>query len=374
MFFYIGPDCPIQLNKVNDELYLDDGWEKIDDVHFKGYSTDCTLRDKLHDIINGYQPRGIWCVIYDKKVFYPKLMGFHLYKHGNNYTNIPLKGNDKIKYKLELTASHEASISIDEASLFIEEILLENTQNFIKFNSPENVHIIFTGGLDSATSLVLFNELSKNYTLEIFIRNPRLLSYSEYDSELITHMRKMHWAYEIYRYKKQINWLVTGFYSERLQLRAVNNTYMILNYLKKDKTEILKKNDYLYHWLTDRADLGAEIESTFRTEKEIKDACFNLICTDMQYWHLDNNFGFSPFYDIRIPEIIYRMSIQDILLNAIDGVIQKKIIKKCNPICLNFVSTYKNKDNYKNLIKNIGSFYKTFSDVKIDFGEKFNRK
>ena len=70
MFFYIGEYSPIQaLRKVSERLYLDEGWNQIDNIWYKGYSTDCILADKLSNIINGYQPAGKWCVIYNEKIY-----------------------------------------------------------------------------------------------------------------------------------------------------------------------------------------------------------------------------------------------------------------------------------------------------------------
>jgi hypothetical protein len=51
---------------------------------------------------------------------------------------------------------------------------------------------------------------------------------------------------------------------------------------------------------------------------------------------------FSPFFDIRVPQTVFSMSMDDIYLNALEGTLQKQIISRCKPKLLSIVSKYKN--------------------------------
>ena len=62
-------------------------------------------------------------------------------------------------------------------------------------------------------------------------------------------------------------------------------------------------------------------------------------------WHIDNNYHFSPFYDIRITDIVNQLSLEDIVSNALNVIIQKNIIKYNRPNFLQLLSDYKNEGN-----------------------------
>ena len=77
-------------------------------------------------------------------------------------------------------------------------------------------------------------------------------------------------------------------------------------------------------------------------EETLKEFLWATIWYDHQMWHLDNNMMFCPFADIRIPEIVHRMSIEDITRNSVTGQIQRNIINRFRPDLLTLLSDYKN--------------------------------
>jgi hypothetical protein len=232
-------------------------------------------------------------------------------------------------------------ITIDNASTLIGDILLENTQNFLKFNDPKNLKVIFTAGLDSTTAWAVLDHITDYYSLEVYLSNPNTDPYSEYKSDLIDTMRKNLWCYKISRFESEENWLVTGFYSERVQMREVTNGEAICSYLNKDIFDFVQKTDYLYWFLKRPRQQGTY---NITTEKELKDWCYKSIYGDHQGWHLDNNFQFSPFFDSRITDIVYRLPLDDIILNLRTGYIQRKILERFRPDFLSIISDYKNSD------------------------------
>lgn len=360
MFFYLGNDCPLEsLTQVENSLYLDQGWTNHNGIYYKGYSTDCRLSDFLNEILyEGFAPAGKWCVINGNKIYSPKLRGFPLYELNGALTNINFSGSRFISQDTSVPEEIlESTISLDDAAYSIGNILLENTENFLKYNDLVNLRSLITCGLDSVTSWVVFDQVSLNYSIDFFIVNPNFAQFSEYQSDLISTMRKNLWSYNISRYYKQTNWLISGFYSERFQLREATNIDMISSYLNKDTFEYVKETDYLYWFLKKpRRTNHYKINS----EKELKNECFKSIYHDYQAWHLDNNFQFSPFFDIRIPKIAYRLSLDDMIINLRNGVIQRKIIERFKPDALAILNDYKNsKNTYQN-------FRKNWASIKID--------
>lgn len=359
MFFYISDNCRFNLTQVEERLFLDEGWNCDNNIWYKGYSTECVLSKNLDDILMGYKPKGKWCVIHKEKIFHPVLRGFPLYYDEKFVTNIMGVGGKYIDFTIP-TPRVIPNLTLNQAALMIGDVLYENIKNFLTYNNVD-IRLIFTAGLDSTTVWSILDTITKNYQLEIYPNNPKRNTYVEYQSSLVEHVRTNHWGYEISRYYKKPNWLMTGFYAERFQMREVTNGDMICSFLNKDIFDIVKPDDYLY-WFLKRP----RVSETYnlKTELELKELCFEAIKTDHQGWHIDNNFQVSPFFDVLIPEIVFSMSLDDILLNLRTGIIQRKIIERFNKDFLCLVADYKNSlDVYEN-------FRNNWDSIKLDAAVK----
>lgn len=365
MFFYIGNDRPIQsINKVSSNLFLDQGWDTIslNDIQywFKGYSTDCVLKDNIQNIIDGYQPRGKWAVIDSKQnIYHPVLRGFPLYENQEGVkTNIPLPNFTNVIYPVVKINRTDQKISLEEAAASINNILKENVTNFLKYNKIDKLNVLFSAGIDTLTVWSVVDCLGIDYDLHIHIpkNNNRVGLVTEYNSDLVNLLRKTYWGYEITRCFNKLNYYLTGFYSERIQLREVSQGHAISNFKKVKLHELPNRKDYLYYFLQ-RPTNKINSEPTFNNESELIDYCNSSVFFDFQMWHIDNNFHFSPFYDLRITEVINQLSLDDIIKNALDATIQKDIIKLNRPKFLTILSDYKNEGpifkNYNKNFKNI---------------------
>lgn len=365
MFFYKGIRCPIfSLNMVENDLYLDEGWSVYDlfdnKIYYKGYSTECKLDSAIYQIVKeGYKPAGKWCVIYGGNIYHPKLRGYPIYKLENSdLTNIPNLGGQI----LPSDEPYEGSIpyTLDKAAEKIGDILVENVYNFLKYNNFNKMNILYSMGLDSLTCWAIFDSICKEYKLHIHLPNnfsknieERMRIKREYSSDLINHLSSNCWGYKMTSIYSEKNCYLTGFYSERFQLREVSQGHAIANFLGTKLHTMVSKKDYLYYFLQRPNNIKNTCEISFKDETECKTYCYNSIFYDYQMWHIDNNFHFSPFFDIRIPQICYRLSITDIVKNAANGLIQRKIIERFNPELLQLVSDYKNEANiFKNFKEN----------------------
>ena len=83
-------------------------------------------------------------------------------------------------------------------------------------------------------------------------------------------------------------------------------------------------------------------------------------------WHIDNSMTFSPFADIRITRISYRMSISDMILNCKNGDVQRNIIRRFKPELLSLVSDYKNSGDVW------ANFRQNFPNIQLDPKTKVN--
>jgi len=350
------------MKKVEYNLFLDEGWTTVikngKKLYYKGYSTECILEDSLEKIINeNYKPAGIWCVLYNEQVFYPIMRGYPLYRLDNGYTNIPGLSDQVISSEADINLD-QTIISLDDAAELVGEILIDNILKFLNYNEISNLNVLYSMGLDSLTIWALVDYLKKDYNLHICIPKPgKNIDFMgrkrDYTHSLIKHLDKHCWGYKMTSLYKQKNYYTTGFYSERIQLREVTNGHAIAKFYKTDLHKMVNKNDYLYYFLQRPNNKINTCDTNFTSEKECKDYCFNSIFHDYQMWHIDNNFHLSPFYDIRISAICYRLSLEDLVKNTANGILQRKIIEKYNPQLLSLLADYKNEGHiYKNFLKN----------------------
>ena len=372
MFFYIGKESPVKsLTQVQSNLFLDQGWNENNGIWYKGYSTDGRLVDALTDIVNGYRPAGKWCVIKDNVVYHPSLRGFPITSNGSDYTNLlGLPNFELVMYPINFeTPTVDSHISLEEASYQLEEILISNMRDFYKHNDVSNDVVIATAGLDSTAVWAITDVVKKDYTVSIHPRPvPKVFDANvhlnfmgtirEYQSELIDNVSS-HWAYSYINVYNQINWTLSGYYAEVFQFRDGAALNALANYKNKKIDELAEPDNYLYKFLK-RPDIRKNFVDkpmlTFTDENDLRKYLWSTLWYDHQMWHIDNNLFFSPFFDIRVPNTVFKMSIDDIYLNAVEGTLQKMIISRCKPELLTTVSTYKNEGElWQNFDENFSS-------------------
>jgi len=364
MFFYIGDKCPIKsMKQVEPRLFLDEGWSYLHGVWYKGYSTECVLSESLVKILEGYQPAGKWCVIHNSKIHHPVLRGFPIYSKDNQYTNMKLEGVDLTPYnELEFPVLQE-QLTLEQASDMIGDILVENTKNLYKYNNPYNMTALFSAGLDSLTAWVILDQVTKDYTLSVYLPNKEdtasLQTFNgtrrDYSSDLIDKASQDYWGYYHACFSEKNNWTVTGYYAEVYTYRDGEAINAIANYHGKRIDELATEQEYLY-WFLKRPKIVEKYKDSkleFADDISLKRFLWSTIWYDHQMWHLDNNMMFSPFADVRITEIVNRMSVSDIVRNSVTGQIQRNIINKFRPDLLCLLSDYKNAiDIWKNFRAN----------------------
>lgn len=366
MIFYIGDECPFNsLKQVSARLFLDEGWQSKETAYYKGYSTDCVLADNIDDIINGYKPAGKWCVIKDETLYHPVLRGFPVFAKDDNLTNLKLAGFEPVQYDVLPPPQADGLLSFNAVSKRIGELLVENTENFYRYNDVEDMTVIFTGGLDTLTCWTTQEQVSEKFDLSIHLpafQDNDNRSYfgtrREVQTDVLEHLGNTNWGYNIFNYYKKLNWQNAGYYAEVYTYRDLAAIAGIGKYLGKETiTDMVAESDYLYHFLLRPKAVERYNELmnklSIQTEDELRTYLWNTIWYDHQNWHLDNNMVFCPFADIRIPEITLRLSIDDLAMACVSGKIQKNIIRRYKPEYLSLLSDYKNqKALFANFAKN----------------------
>lgn len=376
MFFYIGDDCPIKsLTQVETNLFLDDGWNSKDDIWYKGYSTECTISDNLISIVDGWQPAGKWCVIYKGYVYHPVLRGFPIYTDGKTKTNLKLDGFTIVTYPSLPSPSYDDTLSLEQVSVLIGDILVENTRNLFKYNAIDNMTAIFSAGLDTLTAWVIIDQVISDYTVSLYLpklEDKTVMEFTgtrrNYTSDLMDKVSEDYWGYHHACFYTEPNWNITGYYAETYTYRDGEAINAIANYHGKRIDELANETDYLY-WFLKRPNIVEKYKDShmeFNNEDALKQFLWSTIWYDHQMWHLDNNLMFSPFADIRIPSIVHCMSIEDIALNSVTGQIQRNIVERFRPDLLPLLSDYKNeKTIWANFRKNFDQDKMIGSNTKL---------
>lgn len=371
MFFFIGTDCPIKsMKQVEPRLFLDEGWNQKNGIWYKGYSTECVLEDSIYDIVNGYQPSGKYCVICNDEIYHPVLRGFPVYFLEKQKTNLKIEGYEAARYTNPKMPAVEPILSLDEASVLIGDILVENTKNLYKYNEVSNMTSLCSAGLDTLTVWAVLDHITKDYDFSLYVPtiddtvDMRLFNGTRrnYSSDLLDKIEKDYWSYYHANFYKEHNWNITGYYAEVYTYRDGEAINAIANYYGKRIDELASEADYL-HWFLKRPNIVEKYRDStleFSNEFDLKKYLWSTIWYDHQMWHLDNNLNFSPFADLRIPTIVNRMSVEDIAFNCVSGQLQRNIINRFKPEALSLLSDYKNAQDVW------GNFRANFNESMID--------
>jgi hypothetical protein len=363
MFFYIGNDCPIKsMNKAEDGLFLDDGWKEKSGIWYKGYSTECELEYSLIRITKGEKPTGKWCVIDKHIIYHPELPGFPIYGRGDTRTNIKLDHFEQIHHAIGPIPRKESTISLDTAATLIGYVLVENTKNLYKYNDIPHMNVVCSAGLDTLTSWAVLNEVTDKYSVTVHVPTDDDKTFQQtmgtdrnYESDLINKVGADYWGYTHASFYNEPNWNITGYYAEVMQYRDGMAINAIARYYDRRIDEIAKEKDYLY-WFLKRPNVVngfKDVEHSFDSEDDLKKFLWTTVWTDHQMWHLDNNMQFSPFFDVRIPQIMLRLPAYELKKNSVTGYIQRRIIDRFNPELIDLLADYKNeKDVWANFRKN----------------------
>lgn len=371
MNFFIGDKTTLTgFTQVAPRLFLDQGWTNVGDIWYKGHSTECTISEHINDIVDGYKPAGNWCAIQNEQIFHPVLRGFPVFTFENNLTTLKIPGYEPVIYDSPPApkVTDNDILSVEEVSYQIGNILLENIENFYRYSNPKNVNLYVSPGLDTITCWSILDHVTTDYDLRIYFSGEDKFT-PEYTHDIMKSLMRTRWGPNQVTYKKEPSWTITGFFAETYTYRDIAAATGYMKFLgKQSLTELVTPDDYYYGFL-DRPNLtnvynrlkdGIDVSTT----EKLRDYLWSTIWYENQIWHLDNNMFFSPFADLRIPEIALRLSIEDLLKFSVNGTIQRHIIERFAPDKLALLSKYK---NYGEVWKN---FHKNFKRSMV--GEKTN--
>jgi hypothetical protein len=346
MFFYIGNECKL-LEQVDTGLFLDKGWTKVNSAWYKGYSTECNLRESLDKILNGYKPKGIWCVIAldddGYKTYHPEICPFP---------------SDGITNLHNVTGSCSASFNVDSSVNSIDtvvdtalSILVNSCQGYAKYNS-DILNIWCTGGLDSVLLLAICEKANIPYNL--YAHKSHSAYHVEHETEFTKYVKNTFPNYQFMSVFSNKTVLGTGYGGDTYFCRHPVQINLLANSLGLTAHDVVKSDHYVYPYLKRPMFNNMDHVSYQVSEEEVKTRILHGITQWLHVWHLDNTITFTPYNDISLTKIILTLPVQMLIEASLDGTIQKKAIEKCNPEFLSLVDKQKNSLlGGKNLVNNL---------------------
>jgi hypothetical protein len=225
--------------------------------------------------------------------------------------------------------------SFDEepyAVALIKKVLLDNTKAFLKDNTLD-ILVPNNNGLDTLTVRSVLDYLDADYKLFDIEKQ----DYKKLQSTLESNYYGFNQIQELDSPKC----VVTGFYGDEYILR---NPYYVQNILKNREQDIIKIFDakpdcYMRNFF----DLVYR-EKCKKLEPVSVDKVSQMICNDIQVWHINNTMLFTPFKDKRLLKLLECSS--SVIVNQVtDGKLSKIVIEHFNKDLLELLDNNKNSND-----------------------------
>ncbi len=308
-------------------LYIDNGWRRIDDYFYKGLSSS-------------------WCKIYTGnsiRIETNTLRDFPIYHTSELVTNfqkldalVPVDGivtvNEKIEinYKKDFYAriSNE-TIAFDNCHDLLFDALVENVDTFAS-NNNQTVYIPAQGGIDTLTIRSVFDYLGVSYQLfDLPLSKPKC-------SPLRAELLKNHWGFTQVD-ERPNSVVVTGFYGDEWVLRNPYYVHLLLSNRGLDLTEQFDdiENCYMKKYFE-----NYRKKCSTRSTHTIAQL-LTQICNDFQIWHLNDTKFLSPLKHISLLNLLSADN-DTVIGQVTDAKLSKSIIGKCNPNLLEMIDSTKN--------------------------------
>lgn len=385
MFFEISKNSNTQFTKnyeIKKEIFFncDLGWSEISvekhKVFFKGYINEKEdLNEILKKIILDPTPKyqgNFFCIIIDES----KIIITNSYSRGSGLSYIKNKlitnlyitdtpiWSDKFvtidnnfNFSENKFKSYNVNINdIDKNSAIklIHENICESFENFLQKNKNP-IKIFLSGGIDTLTCYSYLKKFTKNFELVDY----EYIKFTHFYKNNIDFLKNF-WGYkQIHSWGETPTALVSGGCGDEFFMRGPSTCNLLLLHYKINIFKILEKNKNYYHYwyfmkknkkiLEDQKNDKNLINNILNDKFKTFNHILNTLINDHQHWHIDETICFTPFKDIRIPEIMLRLGKKDIEGQVCNADINRELIIKNNPDDLKLLSTQKNFSRFENL-------------------------
>lgn len=356
MFFHISKQ---NFNhQILEELYtvknffvgLDSGWQRHNDVFFKGYAT-------KHDLLNKVKTRnfspvqGSYCILDFTNNFNIHVdtdRSFPISFDDDFVTNIPSVGKkhayidgsvsyqnnrfEWVPYSHTKFSAHP-EINFEQCVDITIECLLDYFKDFV-FDKP--IYCGDTQGVDTGVLQSVMDYLNIKYTT-----GDRNISYQAPESA-----KQLGWGFKNNIYIDN-TFVVTGYYGDEFVLRNPGFVNYILSHSGIDlNAEFDKRPDCYMKVFYDtryRDKITKQQDDLhFDTLYQARYEVYNIMVNDNQIWHYGNTLNLIPFRNFDMARILLHADCDTIIKQVTQAEINKTIIERLSPTRLDNILKYKN--------------------------------
>jgi len=342
MFFYISKNFSKQDNGQQFEVQLDDGWNRIGDYYYKGYSLGLSLEDMIESK-KFEQQKGNYCIINIKEpaLYHDDLRSFPLFIGQDRCANAEFDGAKKIHFPTTVQYDGKwienfegygdlqysgQSFSFDNLTDFVCERLV-NVVERTNFTLP--LLAADTHGVDSTLVRSVFDYVGKDYKL---VRREQMGDNED-------------WGYRQLYLTDEPHIQITGYCGDEILLRNPMYCQWLLRPHGIDLTEEYAKvkQSYMLGFFNQRYKKKL-LEDSYQFDDPataVEHVC-DWVSNDFQMWHKDETITFTPYRDRDILRMCLHAEPDAIVRQCVNAELSMEVIRRLCPDNLNTLSQHKN--------------------------------
>lgn len=366
MFFTISPQpdtrLPYHEQIGNSILSHDSGWSGQDNQWFKGYQYPTIDHGNYAKIT---VVDDVICVDHDK------CRSFPLWWNPDTKTLTSLLGTGESIWADDVVKIINGNIKLSKTDIYgpidpspipqdrAIELLIDRFDQKFKLLAGHSLpkKLFVTGGVDTMTLLAFV----KSQKIDCDVVDYEHFEFDQFTNANIQKLKQQHWAYaQIHHWRTPVM-ILTGGCGDEFFFRGPYTIALWSAWHDIDIVDILNKFDGYHkgYYLKDKNinifkdfyNNREHIRELYKTEQDLTKQILNANVNDHQHWHLGNTLTWTPFKDLELTKIILRLNQDDLIKHILDADINKKIIQRVYPKCLELLSTTKNSNPREHLDK-----------------------
>ncbi len=231
-----------------------------------------------------------------------------------------------ITYKKNYYKTSNQTYDKEKTINFCIKLLVKNTKKFLSKNNKKLI-IFDSNGLDSLLARSIMDYLKVKYTLT----DIKKLQYTNLQNKLI----EKYYGFNQIQLFAEPTCIISGFYGDEYLLRSPS---YVQGLIKQDVIKIFEKHSDCY------MKKFFEViykEKCKKIKPQSKQKLKEMIANDIQIWHIDKTYVFSPFKHMKFLELLNCNN--DIIKKQVtDGWLSKKLIEYFNPKLVSKIDKFKN--------------------------------
>lgn len=238
-------------------------------------------------------------------------------------------------------------LDVEQVVTRIDTVLANRVANFVKHNHLP-IKVFCSGGIDSTLVWSYIKRFSNDYELVLENR----VQWDEFWCLNRKKITKNFWGYTQIHHWRDPCILTSGTPGDEFMMRGPTTVNLWCMYHGIDIFDLLRTRDFLHYdyFMQDKhqklfiqQQQDRALDPVMRLDRTdfIKYIC-NINANDCQHWHLGNTLTFTPLRDMQVLKLMLALDVDDLLSQALDSAISKRLIAQNDANLLSVLSDTKN--------------------------------